>query len=305
MSTPASNGGPSLSPPGHRPRTASWALFFDLLARLGRHLLLCTPPHVPVGASRGDAAQVRPISGVARESVGGESKATTTPTAEASMTTTPRTPCREPIRRNVRLETCAANPNDLAGTTLRWLGSERPELGSERAAIVLFAACMKNQPPAAMLFANPIARVTAPRTCDAFFVEARRQQRRWFTQLNDWLYSADRVKRHYAKAHPIVRELEFLGVMIADGKHIRPNQWPSIPTRSASESLAGRVFGHLTVTADLPGQQCRCLCRCGNRVCKRRKHLIAGRTKSCGCLAAAKARTIEERKTETRQCSRR
>jgi hypothetical protein len=47
-------------------------------------------PRAPTGPHRGDAAHVRPSAGVAHESVGGEGKATTAPTAEATVPTTPR-----------------------------------------------------------------------------------------------------------------------------------------------------------------------------------------------------------------------
>ena len=255
-------------------------------------------------AHRGHAAHTRASAGVAHESVGGESKATMTPTTKANMTM-PKTPCNGHGRENIQIETCEADPNDLAGATLRWLGLDGERFGNEKFAIDAFRHWMKTIPAELTLFANPIARVTAPLPCAAFVTESRRQQRRWIAELNSWLFSAERVKRHYALAHPVVRQLEFTGVIIADGKHLRPDQWPSIPTRPASESLVGRVFGLLTVTAELPGQQCRCLCRCGGSVCKRRKHLIAGRTKSCGCLAAAKAKAIEGRRRESWQCSQR
>lgn len=261
-------------------------------------------PRAPAGPDRRHANHARARAGVAHESVGGESKATTTPTTQATMTM-PQTPCNGHGRENIHLETCEADPNDLAGTTLRWLGLDGVDFGPELAAIDTFRYWMKTIPAGLTLFANPIARVTATLPCAAFVAESRRQQRRWFAELNSWLFSAERVKRHYALAHPVIRQLEFTGVMIADGKHVRPNQWPSPPGRPASESLVGRVFGLLTVTAELPGQQCRCLCRCGASVSKRKKHLIAGRTKSCGCLAAAKAKAIEGRKRESWQSSRR
>lgn len=199
-------------------------------------------------------------------------------------------------RVQVRVRSCRPDANDLAWTTLGWLGNHHPRVGDERATITLFKMCMRNQPPRVTLFANPLASVTAVRPSPEFLAEARRQQRRWIKQLNTWLFGSARVKRHYAMVDPIIRQLEFTGVMIVNGKHIRPDQWPEIGNSPINDSLVGRKFGKLAVTEELPGQQCRCRCQCGQVTVKKRKHLVAGRTKSCGCLRDAKTRTDCERK---------
>lgn len=61
--------------------------------------------------------------------------------------------------------------------------------------------------------------------------------------------------------------------------------------------LAGRVFGRLQVIARVasadraPGRpRWRCRCTCGNERIVRASYLLAGRTQSCGCLRAERAR---------------
>lgn len=59
--------------------------------------------------------------------------------------------------------------------------------------------------------------------------------------------------------------------------------------------LTGRVFSKLTVisrvaTVNGGAARWRCNCECGNTICTDGANLVAGRTKSCGCLMAALAR---------------
>jgi hypothetical protein len=71
----------------------------------------------------------------------------------------------------------------------------------------------------------------------------------------------------------------------------------SPPGRRAND-LAGRVFGQLTVlaragsTKQTPRRPLwRCLCRCGREQVVLGASLVSGRTRSCGCLRAAMARS--------------
>lgn len=70
---------------------------------------------------------------------------------------------------------------------------------------------------------------------------------------------------------------------------------PTIPPPVAQRgidttSLLGKPFGRLTVKAyagkalDGSGSMWECLCSCGNRKVIRRKQLVRGDTRSCGCL---------------------
>jgi hypothetical protein len=62
-------------------------------------------------------------------------------------------------------------------------------------------------------------------------------------------------------------------------------------------NLAGRIFGRLTViaregsTGRAPRRPLwRCRCSCGGELVVRAASLLAGRTRSCGCLRAELAR---------------
>lgn len=199
-------------------------------------------------------------------------------------------------RESVQVDSCEADVNEIAWTTLRWLNKDSPEGGSDQQAIDLFKICMKELPPANVIYVNPIARVVAPQVTAAFLSEARRQQRKWINQINSWLFSAARVKRHYDATHPITRQLEFTGVLIVHGRHVRPDQWPACDFASSNRPLTGMKFGFLTVIEDLPQQLCRCECQCGNTTIKKRKHLLSGRTTSCGCRRDQANKINRERK---------
>lgn len=63
----------------------------------------------------------------------------------------------------------------------------------------------------------------------------------------------------------------------------------------------GQVFGRLTVLEEAPapteyitykGLWYRCRCQCGNEAVVRRASLVAGGTKSCGCLLREHARDV-------------
>jgi hypothetical protein len=199
----------------------------------------------------------------------------------------------------VRIERCQADPNDLAYSTLNWLGNTHPPVGDDRLVAELFKMSMRSRPPGMTVYANPVVRVTTASPSREFLVEARRQQRSWIKQLNNWLFSAGRVKGHYATVGPIIRQLEFTGVLIVNGKHVRPDQWPDPNSFHCDEKVVGRRFGRLTVIEELPGRNCRCRCQCGRTTFKRLKHLVAGRTKSCGCLRDEKrARSSGAKKHE-------
>lgn len=69
--------------------------------------------------------------------------------------------------------------------------------------------------------------------------------------------------------------------------------------RERRNDLTGRVFGRLTVLERGPNSppmagvpnglpQWWCRCECGNQKLARRKNLVSGDTKSCGCLAREK-----------------
>ncbi|MBC8356535.1 MAG: hypothetical protein H8E66_31530, partial [Planctomycetes bacterium] len=75
-------------------------------------------------------------------------------------------------------------------------------------------------------FGNPVCCVTARRPTNIFFREARRAQTRWFRQVRHILGSSGRVKREVRMMTPIIRQLSHTGVLVVDGEHVLPNQWP-------------------------------------------------------------------------------
>jgi hypothetical protein len=81
----------------------------------------------------------------------------------------------------------------------------------------------------------------------------------------------------------------------ATGDVAEPHRSP--PGRRAND-LTGRVFGQLTVLARAGSSEqsprrplWRCLCRCGRERVVLGASLVSGRTRSCGCLRAAMARS--------------
>ena len=76
--------------------------------------------------------------------------------------------------------------------------------------------------------------------------------------------------------------------------------------RFSCERIAtGQVFGRLTVIEEAPapseyttykGLWYRCRCQCGNIVVIRRSSLVAGKTKSCGCLQREHIANLHKRK---------
>lgn len=53
----------------------------------------------------------------------------------------------------------------------------------------------------------------------------------------------------------------------------------------AGEFVAGKIFNRLTIVAELPSAEWHCRCSCGNEHRGKRKDILSGRTKSCGCLS--------------------
>jgi hypothetical protein len=49
--------------------------------------------------------------------------------------------------------------------------------------------------------------------------------------------------------------------------------------------MTGNKYGRLTIEKEI-GKHVNCLCDCGNRIEVRRGNVLAGYTKSCGCLRA-------------------
>jgi len=180
--------------------------------------------------------------------------------------------------------------------TLQHLGYSGTPPGSPELTVAVFIHQLHSQHELGTRFANPCALVTASGLCPEFLSAARREQRRWWTWLNQALFSSSRVKRTIKNLDPLTRQLFFTGVLIIDGKHIRPDAWPRAPQSNLEAHLVGQVFGRLTVKSELPGGFCHCQCHCGKTADVHRKHLRSGGTRSCGCLRAEYDQQLQDKK---------
>ncbi len=169
----------------------------------------------------------------------------------------------------------------------------------------LFRIAMTDPPKAVTVYANPLSLVAAGEPTAEFLTAATHERETWLARLRKVAGGSSRLQRHYGlrgrrSGSPILRQLEFHGVLILAGRHTFPDRWPE-PSALAKESpagvrLVGQAFGRLTVTEDLPNRKHRCRCVCGIEKTVDRDHLRSGRTKSCGCWAAELAATHEARR---------
>lgn len=199
--------------------------------------------------------------------------------------------------RQVVVERVAYDVNHPELTTLRFLGfQEDTPPGSPLSTGQAFIKLMANQSQLGTRFATPIGMVQAEKPTPAFFAAARQLQHAHWRQLKDILGSSSRVKRHFKSLKPLARQLQFTGVMIIDGKHVLPHRWPLPNGQPLKISLCGKRYGRLVVLGNLSIGRCQCRCDCGNQAIVKRKHLVAGRTKSCGCLQAECTKRRHDRK---------
>jgi len=170
----------------------------------------------------------------------------------------------------------------------------------------LFTAWLKTLPhynPSFTAYANPCAVVFSRRATGPFLRLARQFQRDWFSQLNDLFFGAERVRRAMNQLDRVARQLAFTGVMIVNGHHVFPHQWPDKASTAESRQIEPRIkqgdrFGALVIGEPLSRGQVRCQCDCGNVVVKYRRHLLSGRTKSCGCLKAKLEERLRNRRRD-------
>ncbi len=144
-------------------------------------------------------------------------------------------------------------------------------------------------------FLNPMFTITASRPSELFFREAKNAQQSWIAESRRF---HGREFRSYTRGlSPLVRQLALSGVLIVEGKHYRPDQWPQ-PIRAPPKQykLHGKVFGRLTVVERLPKGKWKCRCKCGKEHIVRTKHLLHNKIKSCGCLKAE----LDQRKQNRR-----
>lgn len=182
--------------------------------------------------------------------------------------------------------------------TLRFLGlqGDTPP-GSPLSTVQAFVNLMRHQEQLGTRFATPIGMVQTEQPTVAFQTAARQIQHTYWRQLKDILGSSSRVKRHFKSLNPLIRQLQFTGVMIINGKHVLPHRWPLPSDQQLKTSIRGNRYGRLVVLDNLSKGRCQCRCDCGKQTIVRRKHLVAGRTKSCGCLRSEFDQRQSDRKT--------
>ena len=75
-------------------------------------------------------------------------------------------------------------------------------------------------------YANPAFLVTSSSAGRSFLMAARRAQSNWFSTVRQILGTSGSVHRNSKSVSPVIRQLIHTGVLIIDGKHIWPNNWP-------------------------------------------------------------------------------
>jgi len=191
------------------------------------------------------------------------------------------------VRGGVTLLEHAVDDNALAMSTLQGLGWTLGCVGGDRELVVSLMWQMKHAGTLGTVYANPRFVVRAAAPTARFMAQARWAQRTWLQQMKQILGSGGQLKREIKQRPPLLRQLEFTGVLVVDGLHIAPQQWPTGNQPPADPiNLVGRVFGRLVVVTKGVKGRWECRCRCGSRTTVRAKHLLHGKTKSCGCLKA-------------------
>ncbi len=208
----------------------------------------------------------------------------------------------QPDRADVQVLQHPVDWDNLAWSTLERLGAEGMSPGTDRAIALRFREVMRNARRLGNRFVNrfvnPQFTVTAAFPSPEFIRAARRARLAWLRTLRQSLGTARRVKTAMRERLPEIRQLEFTGVLVVEGKHIHPQQWPSGQTITAGPDLKGQTFGRLMAVKRLPGGRWFCRCRCGGETVVRVKHLLYGKVRSCGCLKAEFEAQQRERKRQ-------
>ena len=186
--------------------------------------------------------------------------------------------------------------NSLPWSTLRQLIDIGCSPGTDEEITIWFRFVMGEAAQLGTQYVNPQFTVTADGPSPAFIRKARQAQRAWLKTLKTVLKTSGCLKRELKKVLPEIRQLEFTGVMIIDGKHIHPQQWPAGEPTAASVELVGQKFGLLTVVRRVEGGRWLCTCDCGGQNAVRRDHLLHGTIRSCGCLKAELEARQKQRK---------
>jgi hypothetical protein len=184
----------------------------------------------------------------------------------------------------------AVDWNDLAWPTLQRLGASGTSPGHTRGIVHGALTVLRQAHRLGTVYANPAFTVRAPPgpVSREFIQQARHAQVTWLRHLSTILGSARQRKRMVQQANALVRQFEFTGILVVNGKHVHPQQWPRGEPVSPPQAydLTGQTFGRLTVETRVPGGRWSCRCQCGRLHTVRAKHLLRGTIRSCGCLKA-------------------
>lgn len=226
------------------------------------------------------------------------------------------------VQPEVGVETATFEPNfdALAWTTIANLFDDdlkqsiRDECDTDLDTLAFdcFLFMMRRLPPQLNFYLSPTSLVTSGHPTREFIDAACREKRSWHHRLRTIFFTSSGVQRAFGlkgrllgndtrnrkerSKESIIRQLQFHGVLVVEGRHIFPDCWPDPSRQNNRFSLVGSRFGRLVVLEDLSSQKHRCRCDCGNMKVADRNHLRSGRSKSCGCLAKERQAQIEARR---------
>ena len=148
------------------------------------------------------------------------------------------------------------------------------------------------------VYANPGYVVRSSSVSQHFMLSAKRAQSSWLHRVRQTLGNSG-FQKEQSQATPLMRTLQFTGLLILNGRHVRNDQWPATSqTLRTRTFLEGQEFGRLTVIKVESQGRCLCRCQCGNETHVQRQHLVSGRTQSCGCLRSELDHRIQEHKSK-------
>ena len=137
---------------------------------------------------------------------------------------------RETKMNDIKIKRCVPDWNDLEWQTFSLIieGIDLENPGDNHVICNLFKVltCKISPFRPGTLFANPCGIVRTAKVTKQFIKKARQLQREWFSQMNSGLQSAGRVKRAVKNVEPIIRQLQFTGVLFIENRHIFPDRWP-------------------------------------------------------------------------------
>jgi len=186
--------------------------------------------------------------------------------------------------------------DDLAWSTMQRLSDGGSSPGTDVAIQKSFRAAMQQADQLGTRYVNPQFTVVASAPSPSFIREARQAQLAWLKTLKTVLVTSGCVKRELKKRLPEIRQLEFTGVMVINGRHVHPQQWPDGTTTTDAIDIIGQQFGRLTVVRRVSVGRWLCKCQCGGENTVRSKHLVRGKIRSCGCLKAETEAKQKERR---------